>query len=785
MKENNMLHQQRIDALRQIMAGKSLDALIITHDDEYLLSELTPECERIKYICGFSGSAGYVVITRGLPEEQFTKGLALGSDPASTTLIHRSCALFVDGRYEIQAREQTEPELFDVFVFKNVPLPKWISRVLPRGARTGIDTRCLGCEEYERLELALSASGISLVDTAGNLVDRIWTDRPQIVCSKAAIFPDEYSGCSAKDKRRKLAQILQERNFDAAVICEPETICWLLNIRGRDRRSLPVVCSRLIALAGDNLEWYLDPAHLDPKHQDEMLSHTGPLKICPESSFDAALERLGQAGASVCADPSRVNAHVFLKLRQSGASITDGTGLCQLPKAVKNQTELEGEERAHLRDGAALCRFFCWLDSLTRLKAEVPQAPQPQVPEQDAPAAESDAQQEPDTQDAPAEAPKTGKLQTETEKLKNEEPKTPEPAFEVLKAQELKAPAPAAPLPGETVSAGAALKAGKTAALQPQPQSQAWAQKSPAAKPQAASSAAPEADDTTNTAPEPSLPLYVADDDFPLRAKTQSESTLAAVLEEKRKQGDRYLCPSFDTISALGPNAAMCHYNYLESSRPRILGEDSLYLVDSGAHYFDGTTDVTRTVLAGPLTDPALALEIRKMYTLVLKGLIQFASLIFPEGTCGLQLDAVARRPLWDIGCDYAHGTGHGVGHVLAVHEGPQAISTRNASVPLLPGMVISDEPGYYKEGAYGIRLENLLVVNRCTRPGMQQMLCFRTLTLAPFDLRLIEPALLSAAEIEWLNRYHQKVKELISERLTPEERSWLENATRPLQEPA
>ena len=170
------------------------------------------------------------------------------------------------------------------------------------------------------------------------------------------------------------------------------------------------------------------------------------------------------------------------------------------------------------------------------------------------------------------------------------------------------------------------------------------------------------------------------------------------------------------------------------------------------------------------------------MYTLVLKSHIALATVCFPKGTSGLQIDAIARRPLWDCGFDFAHGTGHGVGHVLSVHEGPQCISSKRSTIPLVPGMVISDEPGFYKEGEYGIRLENLLVVLPCTQPGMQHMLSFSPLTLVPFDNRLILKELLSQKEIDWLNNYHQNVNNVITNAatsLTESEVSWLINATK------
>ncbi|MGN0902433.1 MAG: M24 family metallopeptidase, partial [Succinivibrio sp.] len=267
------------------------------------------------------------------------------------------------------------------------------------------------------------------------------------------------------------------------------------------------------------------------------------------------------------------------------------------------------------------------------------------------------------------------------------------------------------------------------------------------------------------------------DEAFVRRVEDIDEKELSDRALSFRKVEAGFIELSFATISALGPNAAMCHYNHENAKVPRKLGQDSMYLIDSGAHFIEGTTDITRTWLTGPhISD-----EERRMYTLVLKAHIALATLVFPKGTSGIQIDAIARRPLWDYGLDFAHGTGHGVGHVLSVHEGPQGISSKRSNVPLMPGMVISDEPGYYKEDEYGIRLENLLVVTQCSQPGLQHMLCFSPLTLVPFDKRLIIRELLSQNEIDWLNNYHQNVNNVITNAatsLTEDEINWLAKAT-------
>jgi Xaa-Pro aminopeptidase len=233
---------------------------------------------------------------------------------------------------------------------------------------------------------------------------------------------------------------------------------------------------------------------------------------------------------------------------------------------------------------------------------------------------------------------------------------------------------------------------------------------------------------------------------------------------------------SFETISGSGPNGAIVHYRVTkETNRP--LSPGSLYLIDSGGQYLDGTTDVTRTVAVGEPTA-----EMKRHFTLVLKGHIAIATARFPAGTRGMDIDPFARRALWEAGLDYGHGTGHGVGSYLSVHEGPPSIS-RNGPAVLEPGMIVSNEPGYYREGHYGIRIENLLIV---TEPepvegGVMPMLGFETLTLAPIDRRLVLVEMLSPAEFAWLNAYYQRVFDTLSPRLTEPERSWLADATSPL----
>ncbi|HEV2044682.1 MAG TPA: aminopeptidase family protein P, partial [Sphingomicrobium sp.] len=252
-------------------------------------------------------------------------------------------------------------------------------------------------------------------------------------------------------------------------------------------------------------------------------------------------------------------------------------------------------------------------------------------------------------------------------------------------------------------------------------------------------------------------------------------------LQAFREEGGMLKDLSFDTISGSGPNGAIVHYKASpETNRP--IEMNSLYLVDSGGQYEDGTTDITRTLAIGEPTE-----EMRDRFTRVLQGHIGIATALFPKGTRGSQLDSFARRPLWEAGLDYAHGTGHGVGAFLAVHEGPQRISPVGSAQaggdePLAAGMILSNEPGYYKAGEYGIRIENLvLVVEKVVEGAEKPMLGFETLTFAPIERRLIDKDMLSALELDWLNDYHAEVVATIGPQLSGDERAWLEKACEPL----
>ncbi len=255
--------------------------------------------------------------------------------------------------------------------------------------------------------------------------------------------------------------------------------------------------------------------------------------------------------------------------------------------------------------------------------------------------------------------------------------------------------------------------------------------------------------------------------------ENENEDSAANKLFSFRKKNDLFHSVSFDTISAIGKNAALPHYRY-DKNKPIPLKKNSIYLFDSGGQYFDGTTDITRTVILGKANK-----EQKEMFTRVLKGHINLSKHTFPEKTKGTDIDYIARASLKEIGCDYDHGTGHGIGSFLSVHEAPQRISKKNMfpSVDLLTGMILSNEPGYYKEGEYGIRIENILIVNK----ENENLLGFENISWAPIDRDLIEPLLLSSHEVKWLNDYHQTVFDKLSTLLNADEKLWLQEVTLPL----
>ena len=460
--------------LKKEMAKQEIDAILISHDDEFLSFELQDDSQYLAYVTGFTGSAGFACISaHDLTRKVKVKNVKTNED----LLLSCPNAVFIDGRYKIQVTEQTDPELFDTFNFSEVSPADWLCAVLESGQSVGVDLNRISYDYYLKLKEQLNFFGIELKELKYNLIDAVWEDRPEHFYSKVEIYPDEFNGCPSLQKRQALSEELNRRDIDATVIPDPESVCWLLNIRGRDRKGLPVINSRAVAYANGALEWYVNLKHLDDEIQATLEDHFGHVDIFSIDSFNDVLERLCTSQAKVYIDPKNANAHILNSLKEGGATVIEGLGLCQIPKACKNPVEIAGERRAHIKDGIAMCRFLAWLDE--------------------------------------------------------------------------------------------------------------------------------------QTSPESSTDLEA----YQRRVADIDEKIMSDKAESYRKIEGDFIEPSFDTISALGPNAAMCHYNHLTAKHPRSLGNDGMYLIDSGAHYIEGTTDITRTVMVGP----NVSQEEKRMYTLVLK----------------------------------------------------------------------------------------------------------------------------------------------------------------------
>lgn len=589
----------RTRALREKLAEKGWDGFIIPRADEHQGEYVPPHAERLAWLTGFTGSAGVAVI------------------------LQDKAAIFVDGRYTLQVRDQVDTDIFEPLDIVATPPEDWLARTLQPGQVIAYDPWLHTPASVEKLEKACAKAGATCAAAEENPVDAIWEDQPEPPQAKVIPHADEFAGESPESKRKRIAELLAEEDTDAALISLPDSIAWLYNIRGGDVPHTPLPLSFSLLHKDGHGELFIHPA----KVTDELRNHLGnQVTLRRPNELAGALEALGKAGACVRLDPQTAPARLRDILEQAGAKLARERDPCLLPKACKNETERDGAREAHKRDGAAVSRFLAWLAR---------------------------------------EAPK-GEL---------------------------------------------------------------------------------------------------------------DEITAAKKLEEFRVQTGKLEEISFDSISGAGPNGAIVHYR-VSTATSRKLEPGTLYLIDSGAQYKDGTTDITRTVAVGEPTE-----EMRERFTLVLMGHIDLARAVFPEGTKGVQLDTLARRPLWDAGLDYDHGTGHGVGSYLSVHEGPQSISTRLIDMALKPGMICSNEPGYYKTGEYGIRIENLILVTEPETPpgGERPMMRFETLTLAPIDLALVKTSLLSTEQRDWLNAYHARVHAELSGRVDSDTAEWLEEATRPV----
>jgi len=586
----------RISALRDELKKQNLDGFIIPHSDEFQGEYLPAYAERLAWLTGFTGSAGSAVV------------------------LANKAAIFVDGRYTIQVVEQTDKTIITALDSADTPPTKWIRENLASSQRLAFDPWLMTARETEKFETAALSAGAELVGVATNPVDTIWTDQPQKPSKQVFSQPLEFSGQSTAEKIAAIKNTLKEKSADAAVITLTDSVSWAFNIRGAEITHNPVVLAYAIINADNKAQLFIEPHKVPDDVTDDLAPTTN---IITPDQFENHLISLGKAGRHVLLDKTTAPEHIRRTLIAAGAVIIAADDPCILPKAIKNQIELQGARDAHRRDGAVMARFLCWLDNV---------APNGQLDE-------------------------------------------------ISVAQKLEA----------------------------------------------------------------------------LRTET-------GVLQEI----------SFDTISAVGPHAAITHYRVTtQSNLPLKLNR--IFLCDSGAQYRDGTTDITRTIIIGEPSD-----YMRDCNTRVLKGMISLSLARFPQGTNGAQLDILARQHLWDAGLDYDHGTGHGVGSYLCVHEGPAQIS-KASNIALKPGMILSNEPGYYLEDEFGIRIENLVAVSPATNiaGGNRKMMGFETLTLAPIDQHLINVDLLNDTEKQWLNAYHKRVFDEISPQLDAQTTAWLKIATK------
>jgi Xaa-Pro aminopeptidase len=583
----------RLAALRDRLRGMGLDGFLVPRADVHQGEYVAARDERLQWLTGFMGSAGFCVV---LPDV---------------------AGVFIDGRYRTQVKAQVDPGAFTPVPWPEVKPGDWIRQHLAAG-RVGFDPWLHTGEELEKLRLSLEGSGVTLYPVMENPVDAIWPDQPGAPLGRVFVQPDTLAGESHAAKRARLAEGLRQGGQRAAVLTLPDSLSWLLNLRGADVPKNPVVQGFAVLHDDGRVDLFVAPAKLDMG----VRAHLGPeVAVQDPGALAGALAALA---GPVRVDKGSAPLAVAELLQDAGVTVAWGEDPCRLPKARKNPVEIAATREAHLRDGAAMAEFLCWLDR---------------------------------------EAPQGG----------------------------------------------------------------------------------------------------------------LTEIAVVEALEGFRRATNALHDISFDTICGAGPNGAVIHYRVTrDTNRPLRQGE--LLLVDSGGQYVDGTTDITRTVAVG---DPGA--EARACYTRVLQGLIAISRARFPKGCAGRDIDALARYPLWLAGQDYDHGTGHGVGAFLSVHEGPQRIS-RLSEVALDPGMILSNEPGYYREGVFGIRLENLIVVEPAPPLGDNRgQLAFETLTFVPFDRRLILAELLAPGERAWLNLYHAQIVDRLGARVSAATLLWLRAACAPL----
>ncbi len=595
--------RERVTRLREAMSVHSIDGFLVPRADEFQGEYVPASAERLAWLTGFTGSAGEALITQS------------------------QAIVFVDGRYVTQLVGQTDPEIFTGGDLIGAPAHIWIKQNAPQGFRLGIDPWLHTPGQVARLKEALDTIDGQLILLDANPLDAMWDDRPEPPLENVIIQPVELAGKLASEKLEELTVGLKDQGADALLVCDPSSVAWAFNIRGNDVPHTPHPLARAIFKSDGSAEIFIDGR----KVNREVKAYLTQLSTIsePETITDRLTE-LGKAGQTLSLDAAVTPQALAGLFQAAGGKIVEATDPCALPRAIKNDVELQGSRQAHLQDGAAMVEFLYWLDQ--------------------------------------------------------------QPAGSVAEVEAV-------------------------------------------------------------------------------RQLEGARRTVGIRLQNPLKD------ISFDTISGAGENGAIIHYR-VTSDTDRSLNAGELYLVDSGGQYQNGTTDITRTIAIGDVGETE-----KRFFTLVLKGMIAISQAHFPKATRGVDLDPLARIALWKAGADYGHGTGHGVGSYLSVHEGPQRIS-RAAMQELLPGMILSNEPGYYRPGHFGIRIENLIAVRpeAMIEGGDRPMMSFETLTFCPIDKRLIDTSLLSRDELRWLDDYHQETRDKLLPFIEDADiKAWLEDVTSPL----
>ncbi len=585
-----MTTQKKIDALRKAMNEQGLDGYLVPRADEYQGEFVAPYAERLKWLSAFSGSGGCALI------------------------LAKKAFVLTDGRYTLQARQQTDNKIFETGDYIKKPIGEWIAEFAGSGAVIGYDPKLFTPAQIDKIA---EKSGASLKPVKENLIDAMWQDQPERPNAPVSAFPDKVAGITSQQKCNKISEGIAQQGGCAALITLPDSISWLLNIRGSDIEYIPSVQSTVLIDTQGRVKLFIAPEKVS-------ITLGEHIEICdPENLATQIMALIQDSDRPILIDERYTPIYYKSLIESRGGATKNAPDPTIKPKSIKTPSEQDVIRKAHIADGVALVKFMKWLE-------------------------------------------------------------------------------------GE-------------------------AQK-----------------------------------------KNQTEISVSEKLLSFRKEHPAFKGDSFPTIAGFGPNGAIIHYRASEKTDTAIEGGNML-LVDSGGQYCEddivGTTDITRTIAIGT---PTAAM--RENFTRVLKGHIALASAQFPKGTVGAQVDILARKALWDAGLDYAHGTGHGVGCYLQVHEDAANISSRGQT-PFEPGMLISNEPGYYEEGVYGIRTENLVFV--IEKGG--DMLGFETVSFAPIDTALIDADMLSKEEKDWLNAYHKDVFEKLSPALDKDTQDWLKQKTAPV----